>query len=314
MAFESTDPEAVYAEIRRRQAEVGRLSLVKFDDAEYATLLDWARRIVRQYGSWWQSERWQQARVAFLAFTMAFVRRNKYTDDNVFWPDFEKALDLGTMEKRFPMMDDLLWPAYREEGLELTHDGRGRRIVGTLEDEMRQARAWVTQARRQFVEFFQWYYRHCPDAEITPELLAAYREKTGTRLQALDKVLPALTRDCQALAHVIDYAIENGLYLKASQLDDYRRQVVAALGHEHDPARLRLIRDERTLIQLILELQNHYTPVQFERELHVRRGGFVGAPWGDRLNVYTALERWTPFAYGVYQVEGQEYRVIPHRR
>jgi len=315
MTFENTDLEAIYAEISRRQAEAGRLSLVEFDDVEYATLLDWARRIVRGHGSWWwQSEKRQHARLVFLAFTMAFVRRHKYTDDNVFWPDFENVLGLGTMERRFLMMDDLLWPAYREEGLELTRDDRGRRIVGTLVDEMHQARTWVTQARHQFVEFFQWYYRHRPDAEITPELLVAYQEQTGSRLVTLDKVLPILTRDCQALAHVIDYAIENGLYLYASRLDDYRRQVTAAPGLEHDPSRLRLIRDERTLIRLILELQNHYTPAQFERELRRRRGGFVTAPWGDRLNIHAALERWAPFPYGIYQVESQEYRVIPHPR
>jgi hypothetical protein len=314
MAFESTDLGTICDEIRRRQAEADRLSLVEFDDAEYTTLLDWARRIVQEQGRWWQPEKRRHARLAFLAFTMAFVRRSKYTDDNVFWPDFEDVLGLDFMERRFSIMDDLLWPAYREEGLELTHDDRGRRIVGTLADEMRQAQAWVTQARRQFIEFFQWYYRHCPDAEITSGLLATYREKTGAQLRALDKVLPVLTRDCQALAHVIDYAIENGLYLQATQMDDYRHQVIAALGVEYDPARLRLIRDERSLIHLILELQNHYTSAQFERELRALRGGFVLAPWGDRLNVRRAIERWSPFSYGIYQVEGQEYRVVPHPR
>jgi hypothetical protein len=313
MAFESTDLEAVYAEICRRQEEVGHLALVEFDDAEYEALLGQAKRIVRGCGRW-RSKRQEQARLVFLAFTMAFVRHRKYASDNIFWPDFENVLGLNVMERRSLMMDDLLWSAYQEEGLELTHDDRGRRIVGTLTDEMHQAGAWVTQARRQFVEFFQWHYRHCPDEQITPHLLAIYREKTGARLQALDKVLPALSRDCQALARVIDHAIENGLYLTASQLDDYRRQVVAALGPEYDPARLRLIHDQRALIRLILELQNHYTPAQFKRELHARRGGFVRAPWGDRLNVHSALERWTPFAYGVYRVEGQEYRVVPHPR
>ena len=313
MAFENTDLEAMHNEIHQRQAETGRLSLVEFDDAEYTAMLDWARRIVREYGGW-PPKRRQYARLVFLACTMVFVRHNKYIDDNVFWPDFESALGMGPMEQRFLMVDELLWPAYQEEGLELTYDDRGRRIVGTLVDEMRQAHTWVTQARSQFVEFFQWHYRHCPDAEITPELLVAYEKQRRARLVVLDKVLPAFARDCQALACVIDYAIENGLYLEASRLSDYRRQIVTALGPEHDPARLRLIRDERTLIRLILDLQNHYTPAQFERELHRRRGGFVKSPGGERLNVHAALERWTPFPYGIYQVEGQEYRIVPHPR
>ncbi len=300
MAFENTELEAIYAEIRRRQAEVVRLSLVEFGDTEYATLLDLARRIVRDYGSWWWPlEKRKHAKLVFLAFTMAFVRRHKYTDDNVFWPDFERVLGLRPMERRSLVMNDLLWPAYREEGLERTKDGRGRRIVGTLADEMRQARTWVTQARDQFVEFFKWYYRHCPHEEITPELIETYQKQTGIRLLVLDKVLPALTRDCQTLARVIDYAIENSLYLQSSRLDDYRNEVIDALGSEYDPVHLGLIRDPRTLVQLILELQNHRTPAQFERELRNRRGGTVTMPWGETLDVRTALERCTPLPYGI---------------
>ncbi len=309
MAFKSVDVglEAIYAEIRRRQAEIGRLSLVEFDDAEYATLLSWTRRIVQ----WGRTDRY--ARTVFLAFACEFVRRTKYIADNVFWPEFEETLGLWVMEKRFLMMD-ILWTAYQEEGIKLAYDGRGRRVVGTLIEEVRQAHAWLYQARSQFVEFFQWYYCYSPDEEITPELLAAYREQTGTRLLVLDKVLPALTRDCRALARVIDYAIENRLYLQASRLDDYRRQVIAALGPEYDPSHLRLVRDERTLIRLILKLQNHYTPAQFSHLLQQRRGGSITAPWGESLNVRVALERWMPFPYGIYRLEGQEYRVVPNPR
>jgi hypothetical protein len=68
---------------------------------------------------------------------MAFVRRNKYTADNVFWPDFEAVLRLDTMEHRYRIMDDLLWPAYGEEGIERSRDDRGRRIVGTLVPKFR---------------------------------------------------------------------------------------------------------------------------------------------------------------------------------
>lgn len=111
MAFQDTDLDAIYAEIRHRQSEAGRLSLVAFDDAEYDVLLNWARRIVRGHVFWWSDEKRQRTRVVFLAFTMAFVRRNKYTADHVFWPDFEDVLGLGAMERRFLIMNDLLWPA-----------------------------------------------------------------------------------------------------------------------------------------------------------------------------------------------------------
>jgi hypothetical protein len=312
MAFQDTDLNAIYAEIRRRQSEAGRLSLVEFDDAEYDILLDWARRIVRGHVIWWSYEKRRHTRVIFLAFTMAFVRRNKYTADHVFWPDFEDVLGLSTMERRLSIMDDLLWPAYADEDIERGRDDRGRRIVGSLVDEMSQARTWVTQARGQFVAFFRWYYRHHPGEEVSSNMLVEYRRETGRRISVLDKVLPALSRDCQALARVIDYAIENDLYLRSAR--QYRTQVAAGLGPDYDPTHLRLIHDERSLVKLIRELQNHCTPAQFERELRRRRGGFVRAPWREQRSIHTALERWTPFPYGIYRVEGDEYRVVPHRR
>jgi len=314
MPFADTGLDAIYDEIRRRESNVGRLSLVTFDDEEYDTLLKRARTIVRIPTDCWSSNRQRRARLILLAFTMAFVRRNKYTYDHVFWPDFEDVLGLHRMENRSLIVDDLLWPAYEDEGIKRSWDDRGRRIVGTLVDEMSQARIWVTQARGQFVNFFRWYYRHCPGEEVTPTLLAEYHQETGRRIRVLDKVLPALTSDCQELARVIDCAIENDLYLRSAHLDEYRDQVVEALGPAYDPAHLRLIHDERSLVKLIRELQNYCTPSQFERELRRRRGGFVRAPWRDRRNVHAALERWTPFPFGIYRVESEEYRVVPHPR
>jgi hypothetical protein len=304
---------AIAEEIRQRRVDAGRLSLVTFNENEYSVLRFYARHIVRNCDRWFSSPQREDVQLIFLAFTMAFVRRNKYTDDNVFWSDFEKSLGLRTMQFRYRMMDEL-WSAYKEEGLERSCDGRGRRIVGTLLDEMRQAKAWVTQARDQFVDFFQWYYGHHPESDITPQLLKEYKHATGVVLQALDKVLPTLTRDCQRLAKVIDFAIERDLYLRSTQLDGYRQSIVAALGPEYDPTDLRLIRDERTLVRLILELQNPCTPAQFEKELNARRNSYVHAPWGQRLRVSKALERWTPFPYGVYRIESEEYRVVPYRR
>jgi hypothetical protein len=314
MGFQNTDLEAICKEIRQMRLNAGRLSLVEFNDAEYDVLLDGARRIARRRTYRWSLKKRKCARLTFLAFTMAFVRRNKYTADNVFWPDFEAVLRLDTMEHRYRIMDDLLWPAYGEEGIERSRDDRGRRIVGTLVDEMSEARTWVTQARKKFIEFFQWYYQQHPDEKVSPKMLDEYRQATGKRIQVFKKVLPTLTQDCQALTRVIDYAIENDLYLRSQKLEEYRAQVTEALGETVDPTQLRLIHDERSLVKLIRELQNHCTPFQFEEKLQQHSGGTVRAPWGAKLNTHAALRRWKPFSYGIYKVDGEEYRVVPHRR
>ena len=308
MTFQDTELDAIYAEIRRRQSETGRLSLVEFDDAEYDVLQDWACRIALL------SRADRRVRTIFLAFACEFVRRTKYTADNIFWSEFEEALMLGEMEQRLFISYDLLWAAYADEGIEQQYARINRRIVGSLVDEVQSSQTRLAQARSHFVEFFRWYYHHTLDGSVTTEVLAAYRQETGIRLPVLDKVLPALTRDCQALARVIDYAIENDLYLRSARLDEYRAQVVEGLGPKYDPTHLRLIHDERSLVKLIRELQNHCTPAQFERELRRRRGGTVRAPWSERRSIHTALERWTPFSYGIYRVAGEEYRVVPHRR
>ncbi len=312
MAFESNDLIEIYMEIRRRQQEADRLALVDFDGSEYAALLDCAQRIVWVYECWGTGKK-KQARKVFLAFAIAFVRRNQYSTDIAFWPDFEEALDLGKMEKRL-MMDDLLWLAYQENDLELQRDGRGRRIVGTLTHEMIQTRGWVERRSKQFVEFFKWYYRHHPGEKVTVELVETYRQQTYSSLDVLKKVLPKLTQDCQVLGRVLDFALENELYLDPDHLDEYRRQVVTSLGTKYDPVKLRLVRGERALVSLIRELQNHVTTAQFTRILSNLRSSDVIAPWGDRRPVHQALQRWEPLPYGIYHVQDDAYRVVPHTR
>ena len=88
MAFTNDQLETIYSQIRRLQMDHGRLSLVEFDEAEYKQLHEWARQIVRFYEGW-SAGRQEKARLLFLAFAMAFIRRHKYTKDNVFWPYFE---------------------------------------------------------------------------------------------------------------------------------------------------------------------------------------------------------------------------------
>jgi hypothetical protein len=313
MAFKRQELVNIFAEIQRRKREVGRLSLVEFDAAEYQALESWAQRIARDYDHHIRSpDRKRHARLLFLTFAMSFVQRYKYTDDTVFWPDFEKVLWLTANEKR-SLMDDLLWEAYQEEGIEHTYDGRGRRIVGSLLDEMREAEAWITQARRAFAKFFIWYYRRHPGQALTLTLVKSYNQQTSQNFTLSDKVLATLSHDCRTLATVLDYALEHDLYLDPRYLEEYRSNITAALGQQFDPACLRLIRgNEQALIRLILELQNHRTPTQLVKELQARRQAKVTAPWGKLLPTEQALRQWTPFAYGIYRIDSQEYRIVPH--
>jgi len=46
MTFSASIIEAVYKEIQDRKAELGRLSLIEFDEEEYRTLLSRAREII----------------------------------------------------------------------------------------------------------------------------------------------------------------------------------------------------------------------------------------------------------------------------
>ncbi len=313
MTFKSQEFVYIFAQIRQRQEAEGHLALVDFDDNEYRSLMTWAQWITQHYERWArQSDKQRQAQLLFLAFTINFIQRHKYTDDTVFWPDFEEALGLGSMGKRF-LIEDLLWSAYEEEGVARTYDGRGRRIVGSLLDELRETEAWSTQARESFVDFFIWYYRRHPGEMITADLLKAYNRKSRQKLTISPKAFAVLSHDCRVLTIVLDYALEQGLYLYPGQLAVYRQQITTSLGQKYDPSRLRLIRgNEQALIRLILVLQNHRTPAKFAKELQSRRQARVQSPEGKELSANQALHQWVPFAYGAYQIDSEEFRVVPH--
>lgn len=306
MAFSSQGLRAIYQELRKRQRDAERFSLLEFDDAEYTILLDSARRIIQEL----RSSRY--ARTVFLAFACEFVRRTKYTGDNIFWSEFERTLGLKPMEKRGWITDQLLWPAYKDVGIPQKRGRKNRRIVGSLVSEVQRSAKWLRQARSKFINFFKWYYRHYPDEEISQQLIAHYQKETRDSLYVPDKILSTFARDCRTLAKVIDYAIENGLYLEPTELDKYRAQIVDAI--QQDPLSLNLIRDQRTLVSLIQELQNHMTAIQFKQILRQRRSGHVTSPWGNRSSASRALKRWQPFPYGIYRLDEQEYRVVPHPR
>ncbi len=315
MAFTGDD---ICIEIQQRRDIAGRLSLIEFDAVEYETLLEKAKHIV--FSCWTSEEKLSCARLVFLAFTMDFVRRYKYIDDNVFWPDFEQVLGLKSLDRRSQIVDNLLWPAYQEEGLYCSTDGRGRRIVGTLLEEMNQAQTWVTEARNQFVDFFKWYYTYHASEKLTFSLVEKYRSEANKRFIVLDKVLPTLTHDCQMLSRTLDYALENNLYLETTQFQKYRQELVLGLGPDFDPSNLRLLRDERSLVNLLREIQNHVTPVQFRRVLNTLYQGFVVTPWNkpDPEQVSQVLQRFSTLPYGLYTVENagqtRDYRVVPHPR
>jgi hypothetical protein len=135
----------------------------------------------------------------------------------------------------------------------------------------------------------------------------------GKHLDIIEKAVPALNRDCQVLARVIDYGTEHSLFLAHSNLDVYSQEIVNALGEEYNPTQLRLLRDKQELYNLIIELENHRTPVQFLRELKEHRTATVQTPTGKRLPALTAYQSWraTDLEYGIYQLDRVKYRVVP---
>jgi hypothetical protein len=312
MTFQDSTLEGVYDELRRRQTETGGLSLIEFDDEDYEILLTLAREVVKRYRYWWWDKQ-RKARVVFLAFACEYVRRkghHEYISDLIFWEKFEATLGIGWMERRTLIADELLWQTYSEEGIEQQWGNVNRLIVRSLVSEIRDA---PKVARRQFIAFFRWYYQNYAGSEVTSELIQAYEAETGSRLNVFEKAVPALDRDCQALARVIEYTIEHSLSLARSDLDAYRQQIVEALGEEYDPLRLSLLRDERTLRNLVIELENHRTPVQFLRELERQLVGTVQTPEGRQLPAHEARRRWRPtdLAFGCYWLDTINYRVVP---
>ncbi len=307
MAFSASIIEAVYKEIQDRKAELGRLSLIEFDEEEYRTLLSQAREIVPHYESWpdWKQQR---ARVVFLAFACEYLRRNKYINDNKFWENFEDELSISGRKYYKLITEELLWRTYHEEGIELKYRSNDAQLyVESLVSEVHTSQT----TREEVIDFFRWYYQHDAGSEVTRELIQLY-EKTRP-FYISEKSISALNKDCQALARIIEYTIEYNLSLAQSNREAYRLEIIAALGPLYDLAHIRLIRNKDKLHNLIIELENHYTPEQFLRKLEFYTKGTIQLPKGEALPVSTFRQIWRTktFPYGLYVLNNVQYRVVP---
>jgi len=308
MDLETLTIEETYSEIKHRQMDCGRLSFIEFDDDEYECLLSLAREIMNSYEGW-DGHKKRKARAIFLAFACEYVRRRKYIRDNVFWDKFIIELDLE--EIRYTLIADLLWQAYGDEGISKQRGKVNYRlIVKSLVSEVYDT---PEASSRQFVSFFRWYYRNHPELDVTPSLIRKYEAESNEHLAIIDKALPTLSRDCQSLVEVVDYTIENGLSLIDHEPDAYEREIIAALGVDFAPSKLRLLRDKRILHNLIIELGNHLTPNQLLRELLRQPTATVYTPDGRQFPARRMLRqhRMSDIAYGIYRVDSTGYRVVP---
>jgi hypothetical protein len=303
--------EEIHKIVQLRKTELGRLSLVEFDEEEYRTLLSLGREIVQEYQRW-PGRKQQKARIIFLALACEYVRRNKYIDDNRFWDGFEAALGIGKQYYAL-ISEELLWRAYEEESIEQKWSSGGlrREFVESLLLEVHASET----GRQEVLDFFVWYYQVHSTDEVTIDLLRLYETERGRRLSFPEKALPVLNKDCQTLAQIITYALEQGFLLALTDFDSYNQQIIEALGSQYDLTRLPLIRGKKKLSDLIILLENHCTPFQFLNILKLRPKAAVQMPNGTQFASHKALEMWKTrkFPYGLYLLDGVEYRVVPFR-
>lgn len=314
MAFRGTSAVEIAREIAQREAEIGRLSWLEFDKAEYQILCATAFNVVRYR----TAGRSSQTIVLTVAFEI--MRREQIYAEQGFWDEFESRLGLYIGENR-SFIYDLLEDAFSYHGIHLQRDYK-RWFVSSLKDELALAHA----ARREVRGFFVWYFRSHFGSPVTSEVLTRFRRQSGHTLPITSQALEALSEDCHKLAHVIECAIENEITLSESAAGwaDYCRAVVSLLGLEYDPSGLRIVRDADALRRVVLELQNHRTPAQFLRELERFSNASVQVPGSGSLSVAALrARRADELNYGLYRVQPStvgrtfvpraptEYRVVP---
>ncbi len=306
MAFHGSTIEAISDDIKSRQAYVGRLSLIEFDDGEYEVLIHISREILRRYEGWCAS-RQKHARTVVLAFGIEYMRREHYVKEK-FWDEFLNTLHTNMAQYEL-ITEGLLWKAYEEEEIPRKTTGKGREFVLSLHGEVHAS----TATRKECIEFFCWYYQHSIASRLTPEIIARYETQTGKQLAVHEKALSALDKDCQLLTRIIDYAVEQEMFLVHLKIEAYICKLTQELGQEYNPFRLRLLHDREKLRDIIIQLQNHRTPIQFLRELGYDALKVMYFPTGSHLYARTAHRqlRAETMAYGCYRLDGAEYRVVP---
>lgn len=301
MTFPSQSPQVVYEELLERKRKAGGVEYLEFDNEEYRTLLRLGKRIVRKELSS------KKHRLLFLALAIAHVRRYNLTTESGFWDKFEDAL--GRDDKYGFITEELLWRGFKEEGIEREHGEQYRLFVKTL---IRVALDDSRLYRDELLGFFEWFYETRPGEEVDKGLVQEYEEQQGTDLKIHESSLQALQRHCHVLQKVLDFAIEEELFLQEVDQKTYREQVQEELGEEYDFDRYRLLSDFGALKKLIIDLENHRTPHQFRQELKDLPGSrTVRFPNGRERRIRGVRKSKDPLPYGSYFVNHEEYRVVP---
>jgi hypothetical protein len=293
----------VYQTLRERKEEVGGIELLEFDKEEYKTLLRLGRQIV-------DSEiNTKENRLVFLALAIAHARRYNLTTENAFWDKFEEVLELRENEKRSFITEHLLWTAYSEEGIQRKRTEQTRRFVGTL---LRVALKNSRLRRNQLLDFFEWYYETGPERAIDNDLVRKYERDRDTELRLFRSSLQGLQRHCNLLRNVLDYAIEEELFLRDVDYDTYQKRIQNALGEEYDFDRYHLLSNPDALQRVVVRLENHRTPRQFRQLLKgVSQTASVQLPSGKKWRVNAFRRYDSDIPYGTYHVDGKQYRVVP---
>lgn len=303
MTFPKTNLYGVYKTLEKRKGELGGIELIEFDDEEYKTLLRLGRKIVNQGIST------KQNRLIFLALAIAHVRRYNLTTEDAFWNKFEQALGLAENENRLFITEDLLWKAYSDESIEKKRGEQTRRFVGTL---LRIALEDSRLHRHQLLSFFEWYYETGPDRTIDEDLVRQYEQEKDTELHLFDASLRGLERHCNVLCDALDFAIEEELFLRDVDYDTYLEQIRKELGDKYDFDRYHLLSNPDALEQVVIRLENHRTPRQFQRELETfSPTASVHCPDRRKRRVRSPFFDSSDFPYGRYVVEDTKYRVVP---
>ncbi|GHO61366.1 hypothetical protein KSC_002580 [Ktedonobacter sp. SOSP1-52] len=299
---------SLYKEICSRYEYLRRFARIEYDDEEYQQLLSCARDTLKYYNRIGITQQ-KEARAALLAFACEYVRRNKPTDDNVFWKNFSSEIGIPDGID-YSLAADLLWQSYEEYNIPQLRGSQNRLIVKSLISEVQASEVNLEDC----IEFFYWYYYQVGHEEITSEMLLQYERSTKRVLNLHPKALPGFSRDCQLLSRIVEYTTENGLSFFSTNRDSYSQQIRESLGEEYDFAKIHFVRNAAQLGKIFARLENYVTPALFlkiiaQGSLHAH----VRAPRSGTVAAYVACKHWQAqtLSYGLYSLDQTMYRVVP---
>jgi hypothetical protein len=309
MPFQSNELSSIYQEICDRRAYLGRFTNVEYDEEEYSQLRYWGNQTIKYYNQFGEKTK-KEARALFLAFACEYIRRNKLTEDTVFWDGFSSEIT-NFDGAAYNLALGLLWNSYEENDVRQLWGSQNRLIVKSLVSEV-QASEVDTET---CIDFFCWYYHHVSPGEITDLVLKQYEDSSKRVLQIHPKALPRFHRDCQLLSRIVEYVTESSPTFVSAELHTYRQQIIDVLGEEYDFTRILFVHNAARLKKILTRLENYVIPTKFFKILeHVSSSySSVRPPYGKALPVYVALKRWSTktLSYGLYTLDQTEYRVVP---